>query len=51
MNHISERRKLLDGLLNKMQELLEENVLVVAEIQRQRYNTERGRDESLDPVR
>ena len=47
MNHILERRKLLDGLLVKMEKMLEENVLVVADIQRQKYNSEmREKNES-----
>ena len=39
MNH-AELRKVRDALLEKMQAVLEENVLVVAEIQRQKYNSE-----------
>ena len=40
MDYRIERRKLLDGLLDKMQQMLEENILVVADIQRKKYNSE-----------
>ena len=39
MNH-AELRKLRDALLDKMEKVLEENVIVVADIQRQKYNSE-----------
>lgn len=51
MKHLSERRKLLDGLLDKMEKVLQENILVIADIQRQKYNTERGLSEGADSVR
>lgn len=50
-DHRIDRRKMLDDLLVKMEKILEENVLVVADIQRKKYNTERSIDESADSVR
>lgn len=43
-NPILEGRQLMAELFDKMEKILEENVLVVAEIERQRYKTERKVD-------
>ena len=48
----AEIRKIRDALLDKMQSVLEENILVVAEIQRQKYNSEmRAKNEDSVSVR
>lgn len=39
MNH-AELRKLRDALLDKMEKVLEENVIVVADIQRKKFESE-----------
>lgn len=49
MNHLSERRKLLDDLLVKMEKMLEENIIVVADIQRKKYTSEM-REKNEDSV-
>lgn len=43
-NPILEGRQLMAELFEKMEKVLEQNILVVAEIERQRYETERKVD-------